>query len=203
MAGQLTPIRCINVEIRILFPERFILVFLQIMKHGMIHHTVSVNDRIEIAEVAGRCRIQEDRSDRIDVLHGRMIQIILIIASLHDRIIDHGIRDVDPAHDIRVSALQGRPVRIEHHRFAAFFLFRAVLILLVLFLEHHAVPFLAGLIVLMILDQQRDEIACGKDHHAEEKQYGDIIQPFTNVFLFFHFKHLVTLIPQKKSLFHT
>ena len=36
-----------------------------------------------------------------------------------------------------------------------------------------------------------------------EKQYGDIIQPFTNVFLFFHFKHLVTLIPQKKSLFHT
>ena len=62
VTGQLPSVRCIDIEIRILFPERFILVFLQIMEHGMIPHTVSVNDRITVTEIRCVVTIYKDRA---------------------------------------------------------------------------------------------------------------------------------------------
>ena len=108
MAGQLPPIRCINVEIRILFPEGFILVFLQIMEHGMILHAVSVNDRITVTEIRCIITIYKDRAYRILVRRKCPIQIQIVVRCLHQRITDlRRLRiEADPSHCICIDLLQ-------------------------------------------------------------------------------------------------
>ena len=96
--------RRIDPDLRMLISEFLIQIAVQNAEHGFITHIVTVDYGYRICHIfVIVCIFRIDRSRKTFFSFNGMIQIVIIFSlTLHDRIINFGIINMNPCIDIRV-----------------------------------------------------------------------------------------------------
>ena len=81
-------------------------VFVQLAEHGAFCHVVSVEDAVGAGKVRRIAVIQKDAAGEGVIPGGIGIDIPVVVLALHNRVIDLGVIDLKPCHDIRVHSAQ-------------------------------------------------------------------------------------------------
>lgn len=100
-----------DIDPGMLFPMGLLAVILQQHEHAAVVHPVAVDNGIKITEAAVLA-LQENRAHRAGGLFSGVVQIISVVASLHQRIGAPGVRCQNPAQYIAVDLLQRRKVYV-------------------------------------------------------------------------------------------
>lgn len=95
----------IDRKVLILFPEAFVLIFLQAAEHTAIVHVVSVDDVVKVGKIRLIQSFQKDTSGDMLIAMDIFAQIFFVVPGVHDRIVDANlilIVEPYPADDVRV-----------------------------------------------------------------------------------------------------
>ena len=82
-------------------------------KHGAVIHMVAIEAGIVHGEICIAVGIHKDAAVGVGRTVKGMGQVKVVINTLHDRIVDLGIRAVDPADHLVIPGLQGGKVNLD------------------------------------------------------------------------------------------
>ena len=116
--------RGIDIDIRILFPKRFFVIRRKISKHFPGFHIMAIEKHVGIAQLFIRCGRYKDSAQRILPVFCSMRQVIAVIRSPADRIIDLRAGYIDPPDDLRIHFLQPFKIELAQQRIRTPALFR-------------------------------------------------------------------------------
>ena len=94
--------RGVVVQNRVRFEVTFLFVVCEAREHGPVVHVMSVKNRVVAREVGFADGIHEDAAACVFGSVQRVMEIVIIVSALQDRITDDGVRAVDPADDLGV-----------------------------------------------------------------------------------------------------
>ena len=81
-------------------------IVVQLAEHGAFCHVMPVEDAVGAGKVRRIAVIQKDAAGEGVIPGGIGIDIPVVVLALHNRVIDLGVIDLKPCHDIRVHSAQ-------------------------------------------------------------------------------------------------
>ena len=93
----------IELQELVLLPIALAQILGQVAEHGAVLHVMAAEDQVVAGRIGVAQRIQYDLA--VDVLLAVEVVaqvIIAVLALAHDRIVDHSVRDRDPAHQVMI-----------------------------------------------------------------------------------------------------
>ena len=95
-------IRCVIIQNRVLLKITLLLVVGETCEHGAVVHVMAIQNRVIAREIRLADRVHEDTATGVFGSVQGMMEVILVVSALQNRITDDGIRAVDPADDLGI-----------------------------------------------------------------------------------------------------
>ena len=105
-------VRCYQQRNRMLIKEFLLFIFIKVCKHCAVLHMMSVNYGVPVGKTCVVSEIQEYTAGSIPLAAEQVLQIISVILSLYNRIVDLRSFNVDPCNDIRVGLTQYNKIHL-------------------------------------------------------------------------------------------
>ena len=99
-----------------LVKEFLLFIFIKVCKHCAVLHMMSVNNGVPVGKACVVSEIQEYTAGSIPLAAEQVLQIIAVILSLYNRIVDLRSFNVDPSNDVRVDLTQCSKIHLRPNR---------------------------------------------------------------------------------------
>ena len=109
-------VRCYQQRNRMLVKEILLFIFINVCKHCAVLHMMSINYGVPVGKAYIVSEVQEYTAGSIPLAAEQVLQIIAVIPSLYNRIVDLRSFNVDPGNDVRVDLTQYRKIHLRPNR---------------------------------------------------------------------------------------